>query len=524
MNFNKLAATFLFTAISVNAHSTINTTSSGIYNSVVINDNGKAFAMGKCVNGECGTGSNKSYQLTPVHTGMTNVRSVDQGFSTVVYVTHNGEVFYHGASRSQYQFSGSASATKTPTQLIFPGEVIDHSVEDWKAYFIVKTKEVNNVSAGQLYVWDLEPNSLPTPVSNHDNLIMLTSGSTFTAALDVNGDVYTWGQYTTTNGDGTTEVRTAPSDQPNVTGLNLTYISAGTYHIAAIDVNNDVWTWGHGGDGKLGNGTNGSEKYPFQATGFGKVKQISSYDNTTVAKSVDGKLKTVGWHNLIYQGTGYNKDYYVQTVSFDKEVVDVGAGRSDSRMIKDIDGNVWSWSGNRYGKLGLGHDTELHKLTQLNPEIIEVNQEPEIVVVDQYTETVTDTQIHTSDPVIVNVETTQHTNQVDNVIQIWETTTTTYEVTTITVTSTTDTTYTVYSDNSTVSVESDPVFTENVEIETYTTSETVLVDEQKTNNRGGIGNNVSTEDCGPDHDKGHGNDCDKFDEDNPNKGNKGNKK
>jgi len=93
---------------------------------------------------------------------------------------------------------------------------------------------------------------------------------------------------------------------------DIVAISAGCYHVLALDNEKKVWAWGKGASGQLGYGGTAPKYEPVQ-----------------VEKLVDGQPSPLT--NIVYIDAGFNHSTAI-----------------------DEDGNFWVWGENGLGQLGLG--------------------------------------------------------------------------------------------------------------------------------------------------------------------------
>lgn len=98
----------------------------------------------------------------------------------------------------------------------------------------------------------------PAKVESLKNIISLTAGAYHLLALDKNGNVWGWGQ----SGFGETGCPGFYVATPCIALKNATQIAAGEYYSIALDHSGQVWTWGHNFYGQLGNGDKKSSVTP----------------------------------------------------------------------------------------------------------------------------------------------------------------------------------------------------------------------------------------------------------------------
>ena len=95
--------------------------------------------------------------------------------------------------------------------------------------------------------------SVPFQVPGLSNVIGVSGGDRFTAALLSDGTVWTWGWNGFGQlGDGTFTDRPSPVQVKNLS--DVTILAARDYHVLVAKSDGTVWAWGSGGNGELGNG------------------------------------------------------------------------------------------------------------------------------------------------------------------------------------------------------------------------------------------------------------------------------
>lgn len=141
------------------------------------------------------------------------------------------------------------------------------------------------------------------------DLSMITVGTWHTCALKTGGTVWCWGRNGFGQlGNGTTT--DSPNQPVQVTGLTgASFIAAGEYHTCAISgAANEVWCWGRGVSGQMGNGsTNSSNSSPVKvqkSTGgdLNNVTKLSASYNHTCAIDANKDLWCWGLNNC-YQAS-----------------------------------------------------------------------------------------------------------------------------------------------------------------------------------------------------------------------------
>jgi len=129
------------------------------------------------------------------------------------------------------------------------------------------------------------------------------SSATGMAVLE-DGTVWAWGNNSSgTVGDGTTTNRTIPVQ---VSGLptDVSAFAGGQKTAYALTSSGDVWGWGAGDRGQLGNGTTMSvQSTPAKIPGLSNVRQISSGILTGYALLGDGSVRSWGANSVLSVAT-----------------------------------------------------------------------------------------------------------------------------------------------------------------------------------------------------------------------------
>jgi alpha-tubulin suppressor-like RCC1 family protein len=173
-------------------------------------------------------------------------------------------------------------------------------------------------------------------------------------------ELWTWGNGTSGQlGDnnitnGSTPVTTFAG------GTNWKQVNSGNLHTAAIKTDGTLWTWGNGTQARLGNAqvtTNRSTPVTTFAGG-NNWKQVSCGDGYTAAIKTDGTLWTWGGGSSGRLGTNdtITRSTPVTTFAGGNNWKQVSAGIVNTIAIK-TDGTLWTWGVGSNGQLGNGATT-----------------------------------------------------------------------------------------------------------------------------------------------------------------------
>ncbi|CAJ1402484.1 unnamed protein product [Effrenium voratum] len=259
--------------------------------------------------------------------------------------------------------------------------------------------------------------SLHTPVKlqfGTDRIASISAGTDYTLALTENGAIYAWGIGSYGNlGTGLICDQWTPALVQMPENVRCCQVAAGTKHSMALTTAGEMFSWGHGGHGRLGHGPAceaalrptriqvekdprfkfvavgeahsacidalGSSVWCWGAGSFGRCghgeeadnmypKQVSSMIGKScsqVALGVCHSLALVrgsvwSWGGFLYTGHGENDDIETarvledETLGHSGRIVEVAAGRFHSLALSAT-GEVFSWGSGSLGRLGHPH-------------------------------------------------------------------------------------------------------------------------------------------------------------------------
>lgn len=121
-------------------------------------------------------------------------------------------------------------------------------------------------------------------------------------------------------------------------------VTGGGFHSIALQSDGNLWTWGAGDGGQLGDGTNTPiRSTPNKISLGGVVKAVGGY-NFTFAQKNDGALFAWGTNSAGYLGDGTTNSSNVP-IQILSGVNSISAGYSSAYAVKD-DGTVLGWGNN----------------------------------------------------------------------------------------------------------------------------------------------------------------------------------
>jgi alpha-tubulin suppressor-like RCC1 family protein len=213
------------------------------------------------------------------------------------------------------------------------------------------------------------PNRITTPSRRGKHAVAVGLG--VYAVIDNQGQVWTWGvNWNGRLGDGTTNPRYTParvqkSAMPGdyLTGVETISAAGGT--VAAVNADGEIWTWGAGANGALGNGFTVDSSYPVQ------VLQPDSNNTTSpvlgveqVACGSSGFCIALARNGTVY---GWGSNAFSQLglpgggalslatgIGISQAPTDLIAAGSAHCIAHAQNGAIYGWGYNGRGQLGLG--------------------------------------------------------------------------------------------------------------------------------------------------------------------------
>eukprot|EP00434_Breviolum_minutum_P011360 symbB.v1.2.010025.t1/scaffold650.1/size176305/4 len=279
---------------------------------------------------------------------------------------------------------------------------------------------VANLMSNKAYVRSLTGEnrkwSLHTPVRvkfGNTKIAAISCGTDYTLALTEDGLIYAWGVGSYGNlGTGVICDQDQPALVQMPDNLRCCQVAAGTKHSMALSTGGSMFSWGHGGHGRLGHGpaceaalrptkistTSDSIRFKFVACGEAHSASIDSLGQVwcwgagsfgrcghgeeadflvpQVVASMIGKScsqvalgvchslaltrgRIWSWGGFLYTGHGEDDDIEAARELDDDElkghnIVEIAAGRFHSLALSST-GEVFSWGSGSLGRLGLGN-------------------------------------------------------------------------------------------------------------------------------------------------------------------------
>jgi alpha-tubulin suppressor-like RCC1 family protein len=356
--------------------------SAGTTHTAGILNNNLLYSWGSDASGQLGLGTIGGIQISPMvlqstestsspgQIGSSSWSMVSAGRYGTGAIRSDGILFMWGLNNFGQVGNGStAYIVNSPSQIgasswimVSVGDHHTAAIRSDTALFIwgsgYNGRLGNNASSGR--------RSSPIQVGTSISWLSVSAGRSHTVGVqrlntylpDGVGSLYAWGgnQYGQLGvGAGDTINRSNPAQ---VTSLTYTVVSAGEFHNAAIAVNfayRDLYTWGRGGVGKLGNGSTINRSTPV----FIPLPNDFSVSKWSMVSAGRYATAAIDYRNLLYTwgfnpGTLGLNDSIVRSLPTQvgsSSWTSVSSGDRWTAAIRS-DGALFTWGLGSYGRLG----------------------------------------------------------------------------------------------------------------------------------------------------------------------------
>lgn len=197
-------------------------------------------------------------------------------------------------------------------------------------------------------------------------VVQVTCGSYHTAAVTANGALFTWGggMYGKL-GHGNEVGHSTPKRVEALAGLAVSQIACGSRHTAIITTNGAIYTWGDKENGVAGHGdTEGHQYIPklLERLAGKRIVQLSACGFHTGCLTSDGELYTWGEGKFGRLGQNNERNAHaprlVETL-LGKKPRQVSCGGFHTAVVTE-DGRLYTFGGGEHGQLG--HNDRVNKV------------------------------------------------------------------------------------------------------------------------------------------------------------------
>jgi alpha-tubulin suppressor-like RCC1 family protein len=258
--------------------------------SLALKANGEAWAWGNGSQGVLGDNSTVS-KSTPVQVvGGHSFIAIAAGFAHSIALKSNGEAWTWGDNTGGQLGDNTVVAKSTPIQVVGGHSFIAVAAGASHALALKANGEVwawGIGGTGQLGDNTIVDKSTPVQVAGGHSFTQINAGGTFSVALKANGEAWAWGQGLSGQlGDSSAISKSTPVQV--VGGHSFTAITATEAATTfALKANGEIWSWGLGTTGQLGDNTSASKSSPVQVAGtYAASSSIQNNQSTQVISVV----------------------------------------------------------------------------------------------------------------------------------------------------------------------------------------------------------------------------------------------
>ena len=285
---------------------------SGYAHSCALSATGGVVCWGVGENGRLGNNAstNQNHPVAVVESGtgtglLADIVQVGVGEAHSCALTTAGGVLCWGKATDGQLGNDSTTDSERPVAVVEDAssstplnDIIQISVGDNHTCALTVERRVvcwGNGTNGQLGNGGTQSASAPVSVSLED-VVQISSGASHTCALKFGGGVFCWGSGTDGRlGNGDVVKQNTPVAVVEVGGGptplgNIAQIRTGGEHTCALNSSGEVFCWGKGTEGQLGNDDVASSDYPVAVAETGDIVQVAVGDEHTCALTNGGKV------------------------------------------------------------------------------------------------------------------------------------------------------------------------------------------------------------------------------------------
>lgn len=299
---------------------------------------------------------------------MSNVQDVVCADGFTVVLDAEGTVWTFGRNHAGQLGTGSAGDSAAPAEVIKDAVKIaagdsfvlalknDGTVWGWGAgnygQLLGYSDSSVNIAGQQIQIQS-------SPVKLLDNIKDISCGAGHALALDMDDNLYTWGLNTSgqlgNNGAGTwVDVnfggRELFASEPGLIMTDVKHITGGAYNSAAIKSDDTLWLWGSNAHFQIGDGTSASAPAPVQV--MENVLSVSVSGTHVMALTTEHLYFAWGSNENNILGDGNPTEIYEPVKIMDNvKSASIYSGHS---LAVTSDNTLYAFGDNSMGQLGTG--------------------------------------------------------------------------------------------------------------------------------------------------------------------------
>lgn len=300
-----------------------------------------------------------------IHLTVWTFEKIESGFYHTLALTSHGKVYSWGYNYYGQLGNGTITSLYAPEQIQGLDNITDIAAGNSSSYALTNEGQIfvwGSNSKGQLGIGNNGAKITRPVLAEFDvNLRFVQISSKYETAGGVtdSGEVYLWGY----GGSGILGNGLDSDDRflPEKTGLSdVSFLSLGYDNGAAVTNDGVLYIWGDNTYGQLGTGGPVEicppSPIPFFAEQNIKIADVSAGGYHIAAISADGRLFTWGFGGQGQLGNGSASSKYIPfEIGLPSAAVKAAAGGEYTGVLT-ADGTVFMFGDNTYGKLGTGDE------------------------------------------------------------------------------------------------------------------------------------------------------------------------
>ena len=312
---------------------------------IALKENGTVWSYGKNDKGQLGTGDNNN-QNEPIQIqNLVDIKQISVGYSHSLALSKTGDIYCWGFGEKGQLGNGNAVNSSNP--------VIVTGITDIKKVQAYKNISLALDNNGIVYVWGEGYANLPIKlvfterITDISGRLMLTNEGKIYDISDLNNPVRNL--------------------------KDISKISCGEDHVAALSSNGMLYLWG---DNKYGQCANKKVDNKNSQTVDFKVIDISAGNGTTIIQSENKEVYVIGNNNNGQIGLKETASTYkIEKMDVGTEIENISAGIGTHSGLVDKNGYVWHTGTNANGELGIGNNENTTEFIKNGQSVVRTNFE-----------------------------------------------------------------------------------------------------------------------------------------------------
>ncbi len=274
----------------------------GDVHSLALKSDGTVWAWGGDNFGQLGNGMQLMRQDTPVPViGLNNVIAIATRNNHSLALKRDGTVWAWGHNIKGEVGDGTTTLTATPVPIL--------ATVDFKAIAVGISFSMALAIDSTIWVWGNGADgqfgngiavsgyhdSVPNLIDTLDHVVKIAAGGFHAMALKGDGTLWAWGRGTEGQlGDGNSSQNSPFPVQALFPPTIIDSIAAGSLHSFAFLTNGDVYAWGNGDNGELGNGDIIDRTFPIPIPTLHNIKTLSGGESHSIGLHQNGTISVWG--------------------------------------------------------------------------------------------------------------------------------------------------------------------------------------------------------------------------------------